>query len=133
ADRFHLLAHEVAVLLLLRAGLDVLADTLAHLELSQAVALELPRQRQALDDVQRLQDLDLLGEGQVRRVAGRVRQRADVGDGPDEGAHAAVVAAQLEDLVDAGAVLLLERGAARTRLDDARTLLDVDAQLASAV
>ena len=54
ADRVHLPAQEVVALLLLGAGLDVLADALAHLELGQPVALELQRQRQALDDVERL-------------------------------------------------------------------------------
>ena len=45
ADRLHLLAQEVLALLLLRAGLDVVADPRADLELGQALALQLQRQR----------------------------------------------------------------------------------------
>ena len=40
ADRLHLLAQEVVALLLLGAGLDVVADPLADLELGQPLALE---------------------------------------------------------------------------------------------
>ena len=40
-DRLHLLAQEVLALLLVRAGLDVLADLLAQLQLGQALALDL--------------------------------------------------------------------------------------------
>ncbi len=40
ADRVHLPAEQVVALLLLRAGLDVLADALAHLQLRQALALQ---------------------------------------------------------------------------------------------
>ena len=40
-DRLHLLAQDVLALLLVRAGLDVLADLLAQLQLGQALALEL--------------------------------------------------------------------------------------------
>ena len=54
ADRVHLAAQEVLALLLLRARLDVVADALAHLQLGQPVALQLQRQRQALDHVERL-------------------------------------------------------------------------------
>ena len=61
-----------------------------------------------LDDVERLEQLDLLLEGEVRRVAGGVGQRARLGDRAHEGANAPVVAAQLEDLLDDGAVLALE-------------------------
>ena len=60
ADRVELLAEEVLALLLLRAGLDVLADALAHLQLGQPLALEAERQLEALDDVDRLEQLDLL-------------------------------------------------------------------------
>ena len=40
ADRLHLLAQEVLALLLLGAGLDVVADPLADLQLGQPLALE---------------------------------------------------------------------------------------------
>ena len=128
ADGVHLLAQEVVALLLLGAGLDVLADALAHLQLGQPLALELQRQRQALDDVERLEQLELLREVQVGRVAGRVGQRARLGDRADEGADAAVVAAQLEDLLDDGAVLALEVGGQLRRRRDVGALVDLDAQ-----
>ena len=44
ADRLHLLAQEVVALLLLGAGLDVVADLAADLELGQALALQLDRE-----------------------------------------------------------------------------------------
>ena len=93
---------------LLGAGLDVLADPLAHLQLGQALALEAQGQLEALGDVERLEQLDLLLEGEVGGVAARVGQRAGLGDRAHERSHAAVVAAQLEDLLDHGAVLALE-------------------------
>src|SRR5262249_59544737 len=46
ADGVHLAAEEVIALLLLCAGLDVLADALAHLELGQSLALEPEREPQ---------------------------------------------------------------------------------------
>src|SRR4029079_17595258 len=89
---------QVLALLLLGAGLDVLADALADLKLGQAAALQLERQREPVDDVDGLQQLDLLLVGQIGRVAGGVSERARLGDRADEGRHAAVVAAQLEYL-----------------------------------
>ena len=65
-------------------------------------------QLEPLGHVERLEQLDLLLEGQVGRVAGGVGQRARLGDRAHERGHAAVVAAQLEDLLDHGAVLALE-------------------------
>ena len=64
--------------------------------------------------VDRLEQLDLLLEGQVGRVAGRVGQRAGLGDRAQEARDRAVVAAQLEDLLDHGAVLALELDACGT-------------------
>src|SRR6201985_3650316 len=61
-DGLHLLAQEVLALLLVRAGLDVLADLAAQLELGQALALELDGQLEPLGDVERLEDVDLLLE-----------------------------------------------------------------------
>ena len=55
-DRLHLLAQEVLALLLVGAGLDVLADAAAHLQLGQALALELDGELEALGDVERLED-----------------------------------------------------------------------------
>ena len=76
ADRVHLPAQEVLALLLLRAGFDVVADPLADLQLGEAFLLQPQRQRQPLDDVERLEQLDLLFEVEVRRVAGGIGQRA---------------------------------------------------------
>ncbi len=108
ADRLHLLAQEVLALLLLRTGLDVLADPLAQLKLGEALTLEAQRQLQTLDDVERLQQLDLLVEVDVGRVARGICEHAGLGDRANERRHAAVVAAQLEDLLDGGAVLGLQ-------------------------
>ena len=108
ADRLHLLAQEVLALLLLGALLDVVADAPAHLELGQALALEAQRQLEALGDVERLEQLDLVLVGDVGRVAGGVGERAGLGDRAHEGGDAPVVAAQLEDLLDHRAVLALE-------------------------
>ena len=108
ADRVHLLAQDVLALLLLGARLDVVADALAHLQLGQPLALEAQGQLEPLDDVDRLEQLDLLLEGEVGRVAGGVGERAGLGDRAHEGRDAAVVAAQLEDLLDDRAVLALE-------------------------
>jgi hypothetical protein len=54
ADGVHLPPQQVLALLLLGAGLDVLADALADLKLGQAAALQLERQREPVDDVDRL-------------------------------------------------------------------------------
>ena len=80
---------------------------------------------QALGDVERLEQLDLLLEGQVRGVAGGVGQRAGLGDRADEGGDAAVVAAQLEDLLDDRAVLALELAGAPVDRDVVGALLDL--------
>ena len=80
ANRVHLLAKEILALLLLRAVLDIVADPLAHLQLGEAFALELERERQPFDDVERFEQLDLLREGEVGRIAGGIGERAGVGD-----------------------------------------------------
>ncbi len=108
ADRLHLLAQEVVALLLLGAGLDVLADPAAHLQLGQPLALEVDRELQAGADVDLLQQAQLLLAGQVRAEPGGVGQRARLLDRAQEGGNAAVVAAQLEDLLDHGAVFAFE-------------------------
>ena len=79
------------------------------------------------------QQLDLLLERQVGRVARCVGQRAGLDDRAQELRYAAVVAAQLEDLLDHRAVLALEvAGAAVDRLV-VRALLDLDDQPAAQV
>ena len=88
---------------------------------------------EALGDVERLQQLDLLLEGQVGRVAGGVGQRAGLGDRAQQGGDAAVVAAQLEDLLDGRAVLALEVAGAPVDGHVVGALVDLDAQAAGGV
>ena len=107
-QRVELLTEEVLALLRLRTRLDIVADAASHLQLGQALALVAQRQLEALGDVEGLQQLDLLLEGQVRGVAGGVGQRAGLGDRAHPGGDAPVVATQLEDLLDRGAVLALQ-------------------------
>ena len=132
-DRVELLAQDVFALLLLHPGVDVLADPLADLHQRQPLALQLQRQLEALGHVDGLEDLHLLLEGQVGRVARRVGECSGLGDRADEGGDAPVVAAQLEDLLDDGAILGLERadGLADRRL--VGPLLGLDEQTALGV
>ena len=77
----------------------------------------------------RLQQLDLLLVVEVGRVAGGVGERAGLGDAAQERGDAAVVAAQLEDLLDDRAVLALElAGLAVRRAGRVGALLDLDEQ-----
>ena len=128
ANRVHLPAQEVLALLLLRAVLDVVVDALAHLQLGQPLPLELQRQLEPLDDVERFEELQLLAEVEVGRIAGGVGQRAGVGDRAHERADPSVVAAQLENLVDDRAVLALELAGERGRGRLVGTRFDVDAE-----
>ena len=93
-------------------------DALSHLQLRQPLSLELERQLEPLDDIERFEELQLLAEVQVRRIAGGIGQRAGIGNGPHERADPSIVAAQLENLVDDRAVLAfqLTREVARRRL-----------------
>src|SRR2546423_15405622 len=86
-----------------------------------------------LDDVDGLEELDLLLEGDLRRVGHGVGEGAELADRADEGRDAAVVAAQLEDLLDDGAVLALELARAGGRRVLVGTLLDLDAQPAARI
>ena len=133
ADRVELAAQDVLALLLLDPGLDVLLDAPAHLHERQALALHLERELEALADVDRLEELDLLLEGQVGRVAGGVGERAGLADRAHEGGDAAVVAAQLEDLLDDRAVLALELADPPVDGLVVRALLDLDEEPALAV
>ena len=128
ADRLHLAAQDVLALLLGGALLDVVADAPAHLHLGEPLALQRDRQREALLDVERLEELDLLLEAEVGRVADGVGKRAGLADRADERRDPAVVAAQLEDLLDDGAVLALELAGAGVGLVAVGPLLDLDAQ-----
>ena len=105
---------------------DVVADPAAHLHQRQPLALEVEGQLEALDHVDRLEQLHLLLEGEVGRVAGGVGERAGLRDRAEEGGDAAVVAAQLEDLLDDGAVLGLELADLHARRLLVRPLLDLD-------
>ena len=80
----------------------------ADLELGEALALQLERQLQPLGDVDGLQQPLLVGERDVGAVAGGVGQRPWLGDRAQERRDPPVVAAQLEDLLDHGAVVALE-------------------------
>ena len=133
ADRVHLLAQEVLPLLLLGARLDVIADAPAHLQLGEPLALHAERELEALGHVERLEQLGLLLVGQVRRVAAGVGQGPGLGDGAHEGGDPAVVAAQLEDLLDHGAVLALEVAGAPVDGDVVGMRLDLHAQSARGV
>ena len=78
-------------------------------------------------------DLDLLLEGDVGRVADRVGERAGLGDRAQERRDALVGAAQLEDLLDDGAVLALELARAAVDRHGVGVLLDLDAQAAGGI
>ncbi len=130
ADRLHLLAQEVVALLLIGALLHILADALSDLQLGQALALQLDRQLQPVGDVERPKQLDLLLVAEVGGVAGRVGQRAGLDDRAQEGRDPAIVAAQLEDLLDDRAVLPFKLARAAVHRRAVGLLCDLDAQLA---
>ncbi len=128
ADRLHLLAQEVLALLLLGAGLDVVADLAAHLQLGQPLALQLDRDLQPLADVEGVEQAQLLLGAEFRAEAGRVGKRARLLDRAQEGGDATVVAAQLEDLLDHGAVLARQLDRVLVVRVSVVELLHVDAQ-----
>ena len=130
ADRVELAAEDVLALLLLHAGLDVLLDATPDLHEREPLPLELERELEPLADVDGLEQLDLLLEGEVGRVARRVGERAGLADRAHEGRDAAVVASQLEDLLDHGAVLALELADAAVGRLLVGSLLDLDEQAA---
>jgi hypothetical protein len=70
--------------------------------------------------------MHFLLEGQVGGVAGGVGERAGLGDRADEGGDAAVVTAQLEDLLDGRAVLALELADAAVGRLSVGPFLDLD-------
>ena len=119
ADRLHLLAQHVLALLLLDVGVDVLANALPHLQLGEPLALQCEGELEPFDDVDLLEKLDALGERDVGRVGARVRERAGLGDRAQERADPVVGVANVEDLLDDGAVLALELA----RLDGRKILV----------
>ena len=128
ADRLDLLAEDVLALLLLDALVDVVADALAQPHQRQTLALELESELEPLTHVDGLEEPHLLLEGQIRRVAGRVGERPGLDDRAHERSNSPVVAAQIQDLLDDGAVLGLQL----PHLDRGRrlvgSLLDLDEQ-----
>ena len=116
ADRLHLAAQDVLALLALRAALHVLADAAANVHLRQPLLLQLDRQLEPRRHVDRLEHLHLLLEAEVGRIADRVGEHARLGDRADERRDPAVVAAQLEDLLDDCAVFALELARVGVRL-----------------
>src|SRR6185503_21058091 len=97
------------------------------------LTLQLDRQGEAFLDVQRLEQLDLLLEREVRRVADGVGERSRIADRADEGRDPAVVATQLEDLLDDRAVLAFELARSRVGLVAVRALVDLDAELSARI
>ncbi len=82
-----LLAEQELALLLLHALLDVLADRLRDVQLCQVLAGPVDQQGEAFGGVGVLQELELLGRGQPRRVAGAVGEHRgvlDLVDGVDD-------------------------------------------------
>ena len=92
----------------------------------EPLALEREGELEPLGDVDRLEQLDLLVEAQVGRVAGGVCERAGLADRAEEGLDPSVVAAQLEDLLDDRAVLGLELADALVGAIAVAALLDLD-------
>ena len=133
ADRLQLLPEDVLALLLLHALVDVVADPGAQLQQREPLALQPQSELEPLADVDRLQQLDLLLEGQVGRVPGRVGQGSGLADRADERCDAAVVAAQLEDLLDDGAVLALQVSRGLIGRNVVGPLLDLDEEAAARI
>src|SRR6185436_21055689 len=104
---------------------DIVLDAFPNAPFGKTLALELQRKTQSFGDIQRFEQLEPLREGQIRRVAGGVRQRPRVRDRAKEGADAPVVAAKFEQLLDDGSEFALEltsHGPGRHRIGP---LLDV--------
>ena len=109
ADGRELLTEQELLLLLLHALGDVLADRLGHVKLGQVLLGPLDRGLEALGDVGRLEQLELLLGGHVAAVAGPVGDRRRVVELLDH-VHDLPLAPLLEDGDDQGLVLLGELG-----------------------
>ena len=83
ADRAQLLAQQELALLLVHTLLDVLADRLGDVELSEVLAAPRDKLLQPGRHVDGLQQPQLLLVRQVRRVAGQIGEHRWVGDGLD--------------------------------------------------
>lgn len=80
AHGVELAAQQELALLLVYAVLDVLGDGFGHILLGEVLAQPLDGELQPGDRVRGLQELDLLGGGEERRVSGVVGERGDVVD-----------------------------------------------------
>ena len=129
ADRLQLATQHVLALGLGRAGLHVLAQRLAHLQLGEPLALQANGQLQALAHVERPEQGDLLVVGNLGRPAGGVGQCAGLVDAAQERGGAALVAAQLEDFLDHGAVGAFQLADAAVTLGGVREGRHVDTQM----
>ena len=78
------------------------------MQLGQAVALEVERQLETRDDVEGLEQLDFLCCRQVGRIARSIGETAGPGDPANEGADLVVGFAEVEDLLENGAVFALQ-------------------------
>ena len=107
ADGVELATQHVLALRLVHVLRDVVADLPPELDLGQRVTRPREGALEPQLDVERLEQLDLALQRQVRRVARRVRQRAGVLDRAQERDDAAGTA-RLEDLLDHDAVLACE-------------------------
>src|SRR6185295_12168198 len=67
-------------------------------------------------------------EIEIRRIAGSVRQRSHVGDGSNKAFETTVVAAEVEDFLDDGAVLLFQLVRLGWSGDDVRAFFDIHAK-----
>ena len=124
-DRVHLLPEQVLALGLLHPLADVLTDLVLEAHLAQDLSGPPQDLRQALLDVQGLQDLDLLLEGQVRGVPGRVGHGPRVLD-PSEELGDLRDAAGLHDVLQDGPVLASELSRPLGRLRRIGRRVDLD-------
>ncbi len=109
ADRGQLAAQQHLALGLVEVLAHVLADALAQPRVGEPLALGVDRQAQARGDVDRLEQGELGGERDLRRVAGGVGQAPRVGDAGEEAGHLGPVAPQGGHLLDHRAVLPRQR------------------------
>ncbi len=130
ADRLHLLTQEVVTLLALGAVLDVVADPLAYLQLGQPLALVADCKLEPLGDVERLQQADLFLIGDFGGISAGVGERPRLGNRAHERRDAAIVAAEIEDLLDHSAVLTLELSGLAVYRRAVGMLFDLDVEAA---
>src|SRR5262249_41369447 len=91
---------QVVALLFLCAGFHLVSNPLADVQFGQPLALELEGQVQPIQDIEGLEQFDFLVEIQIGRVPGSIRKFSNMADRPNKVFDSAVVAAQLQDLLD---------------------------------